>query len=98
MSSLSLTPLPSLSLRQQPETWCFAVQGEASCGLMARVLELFAKRNLVPARWHANVPPGSSDLTMDIQVAEIDRELAHYIARCMRQIVGVSAVLLSAKA
>ena len=97
MSSLNLTPLPNLSVRPQPETWCFAVQGEASSGLMARVLELFAKRNLVPARWHANVPPGSSDLTMDIQVAEIDRELAHYIARCMRQIVGVSAVLVSAK-
>lgn len=98
MSSLNLTPLPSLSLRPQPETWCFAVQGEASSGLMARVLELFAKRNLVPARWHANVPAGSADLTMDIQVVGIDRELAHYIARCMRQIVGVSAVLLSAKA
>ncbi len=96
---MSAVPNPFLSSAARPaaETWCFAVQAEASPGLMARVLELFAKRNLVPGRWHANVPPGSSDLTMDIQVGEIDRELAHYIASCMRQIVGVSAVLVSVK-
>jgi hypothetical protein len=34
---------------------------------------------------------------MDIQVADIDRDLAHFIARSMRQIVGVSAVLVSMK-
>jgi acetolactate synthase small subunit len=79
------------------ETWCFAVQAEASSGLMARVLELFAKRNLMPTRWHSAVPPGSAELFMDIQVAQLDRELAHYIARCIRQMVGVSTVLVSLK-
>ena len=97
MPSVVPNPFHNPALRHAPETWCFAVQAEASPGLMARVLELFSKRNLVPARWHANVPPGSADLTMDIQVGEIDRELAQYIAGCMRQIVGVSAVLVSMK-
>jgi hypothetical protein len=97
MPSVAPNPFHSPAARAAQETWCFAVQAEPSPGLMARVLELFAKRNLVPARWHANVPPGSSDLTMDIQVGDIDRDLAHFIARSMRQIVGVSAVLVSMK-
>jgi hypothetical protein len=95
--SSAVTPLHSLQSRCEPETWCFAVQAEASAGTMSRILELFAKRNLLPARWHSSVPPGSSDLFMDLQVTQIDLELAHYIARCMRQIVGVSAVLVSVK-
>ena len=97
MPSAVPNPFLSPAARPVPETWCFALQAEASPGLMSRVLELFAKRNLVPSRWHSSVPPGSADLVMDIQVAQIDRELAHYMASCMRQIVGVSAVLLSAK-
>jgi hypothetical protein len=97
MSSAVPNPFHSPAARPAAETWCFALQAEASAGLMARVLALFAKRNLVPARWHATLPHGSTELTMDIQVAQIDRDLAHYIARCMRQIVGVSAVLVSLK-
>ena len=80
-----------------PETWCFAVQAEASSGSMARVLELFAKRNLLPERWHSAVSPASTEMSMDIQVAGIDGDLAHYVARCMRQLVGVTTVLISRK-
>lgn len=97
MSSAVPNPFHSPAARAGAETWCFALQAEASPGLMGRVLELFAKRNLVPARWHSTLPHGSSELIMDIQVAQIDRDLAHYIARCMRQIVGVSTVLVSVK-
>ena len=90
--SLNLAPLPA------PETWCFAVQGEASPGLMPRILELFAKRDLVPARLHSALLPGvGGELSMDIQVAQIDSELAAYIGRSMRQLVGVTAVLISRK-
>jgi hypothetical protein len=96
MSPLALTHSHHAP-RPAQETWCFAVQAEPSCGAMARVLELFAKRNLMPTRWYSSVPPGSAELFMDIQVPQIDRELAHYIARCMRQIVGVSTVLASVK-
>ena len=103
MSSLSLTPLPNLSVRPQPETWCFAVQGEASSGHMARVLELFAKRNLVPTRWHSDVivaparDGGLATLQIDIQMEGMEAELAAYVARCLRQIYGVDSVLTSTK-
>jgi hypothetical protein len=65
--------------------------------MMPRVLELFAKRNLVPGRWHSALTPGSTELSMDIQVAQIDGELAAYLASCMRQLVGVTTVLVSRK-
>jgi hypothetical protein len=64
---------------------------------MPRVLELFAKRNLVPQRWHSALTPGSTELCMDLQVAQIDGELADYVASCMRQLVGVTTVLVSPK-
>ena len=36
-----------------PATACFSVQARAEPGVMPRVLELFAKRGLVPQRWHS---------------------------------------------
>lgn len=97
MSSVAVVPHHKSAPRPAPDTWCFAVQGEASSALMVRVLELFAKRSLTPIRCYCNAAPGSAELSMDIQVAEIDRDLAGYIARCMRQVVGVSSVLISPK-
>ena len=36
-------------------TVCFSIQAAAEPGVMPRVLELFAKRNLVPERWVSGV-------------------------------------------
>jgi len=81
-----------------PEVWCFSVQAEPSAGLMPRLIELFAKRNLVPTRWHSQlVSLPAPEIAIDLQMAGIDGDLARYIASCMRQVVGVSAVLISAK-
>ncbi len=71
----------------------FTVQARAEPGVMPRVVELFAKRGLVPQQWHSTAV--GSLLTIDVQIAGLDRELGDYIARCMRQIVGVEAVLTS---
>ncbi|MFQ5773957.1 MAG: hypothetical protein ACE5GS_05530 [Kiloniellaceae bacterium] len=85
-----------------PRVFCFSVQAEAGPGVMPRVLELFAKRNLVPARWVSDVctPATGSrlgDLSIDIQVEGLTPELTDYIARCLRQICGVTTVLTSEK-
>lgn len=93
----ALPPRPAL------ETHCFAIRAEASPGLMPRVLEFFAKRNLVPTRWHSDVivaparDGGDTHLQIDLQMEGIEAELAAYIARCLRQIYGVESVLTSAK-
>ncbi len=62
---------------------------------MPRVLELFAKRGLVPTRFHGAV--GGSDLSIDIQVSGIAADTAEHIAACLRNIVHVERVLTAVK-
>ncbi|MDH3475674.1 MAG: hypothetical protein OEM59_18500 [Rhodospirillales bacterium] len=77
---------------------CFSILAEAEPGVMPRVLELFAKRNLVPARWHSDrVGPGGRELAIDLQVEGLTPELTGYIARCLRQLHYVDTVLTSEK-
>jgi acetolactate synthase small subunit len=72
---------------------CFSVQARAEPGVMPRVVELFAKRGLVPQKWHSTA--SGSALTIEVQIGGLGRDLAGYIARSMRQIIGVEAVLTS---
>jgi acetolactate synthase small subunit len=76
-------------------TACFSVHASAEPGVMPRVVELFAKRGLVPASWISRV--SGSELTIDLQMPGLDAETAHYIARCLRQIISVDVVLVSQK-
>jgi hypothetical protein len=63
---------------------------------MPRVLELFAKRGLVPSSWTSRVG-FEQDLTIDIQMTGMSTDVADYVTRCLRQIVGVQVVLASRK-
>ncbi|MGH6803075.1 MAG: hypothetical protein ACREC3_06880 [Methyloceanibacter sp.] len=89
---------PTVASLPAVETHCFAVRAAATPGMMSRVLELFAKRNLVPTKWHSAVIGAAQDeLQIDLQMESIDGELAGYIARCLRQIYGIDSVLTSTK-
>lgn len=100
-ADLSLAPLDSDRRSPAPQARrvaCFAIHAEAAPGVMPRVLELFAKRNLVPSRWHSDrVGPGGRELAIDLQVQDLTPELTDYIARCLRQLHDVEAVLTSEK-
>src|SRR6266478_2318348 len=74
-----------------PVTACFSVHAHAEPGVMPRVLELFAKRGLVPRLWHSAA--AGTALTIDVQIGGLGRDTVDYIAHCLRQIVGVEAVL-----
>ncbi len=76
-----------------PLTVAFCVQARAEPGVMPRIVELFAKRGLVPQKWHSTAL--GSALTIDVQIGGLGRDLADYIARSMRQIIGVETVLTS---
>ncbi|HEV7371640.1 hypothetical protein [Arenibaculum sp.] len=77
-------------------TACFAVHGDADPGVMPRVLELFAKRGLIPSSWHSRVGGVREDeLVIDVQMAGMVRREAEYVASCLRQIPGVCVVLTS---
>jgi hypothetical protein len=71
----------------------FSVHARAEPGVMPRVLELFAKRGLVPTRWHSAVAAPGLSLAIDVEADGLDRDTADYVARCMRQIPGVDLVL-----
>ena len=89
---------PSLSFAvaerdDQPVTVAYCVHARAEPGVMPRVLELFAKRGLVPHKWVSTA--AGPVLTIEVQMAGLDRDVGDYIARTMRQIVGVETVLTS---
>ena len=68
---------------------------------MPRVLELFAKRNLVPERWVSDVHgplERGAELMIDLQVAGLTVQDSDYLARCLGQITDVRSVLTSVKA
>ncbi len=81
-----------------PITACFSVHAHAEPGVMPRVLELFAKRGLVPSLWHSTrCGTNDEELTIDIQMCGIGRDLSDYLAACLRQIAYVEVVLTSEK-
>ena len=71
----------------------FSLQASAEPGVMPRVIELFAKRGLVPDRWHSAVARPGMTLSIDIEIGGIERDTVAYVANCLRQIVGVELVL-----
>ena len=82
--------------------FCISILAEAEPGVMPRVLELFAKRGLVPLRWVSDLlaarnPGGGRELAIDLQVEGLTPELGDYVARCLRQVHGVERVLTSEK-
>jgi hypothetical protein len=79
-------------------TACFAISALPEPNVMARVLEPFAKRGLMPSRWHAVCGgAGLDELMIDIQIAGVEPALVELLAANLRQIVGVESVLTSEK-
>jgi acetolactate synthase small subunit len=77
-----------------PETAYFSVHAWAEPGVMPRVLELFAKRGLLPSFWHSAVSQADpARLTIEIEMRGLGRDTTDYIAACLRQIAYVDVVL-----
>ncbi|MEO1192785.1 MAG: hypothetical protein AAFY02_13570 [Pseudomonadota bacterium] len=93
----------SAPLSAAPALSCFCVEGQDDAGLLPRVLELFAKRGLVPERFFAqrsHVSPsrsGRPGLVIDLQVSGFSRAQREIVAESLRQIPLVTAVLTSEK-
>lgn len=79
-----------------PAAACFTVSATASPGVMPRMLDLFAKRGLVPTEWRARA--AGERLTVDIRMHGMAPPLADYIGRCLRQIHLVERVLVAHEA
>jgi acetolactate synthase regulatory subunit len=102
MLSVTAAEPSSSSFRSNSDVHCFAVAADPSPGLLPRVLDLIAKRGLVPLRVHAALEgtprtPDAEVMTVDLQVAGLDADTAAHVARCLTQLVGVFDVTSSAR-
>lgn len=89
----SVAALAPAAERNSAPLSCYAVQAFPEPGVMPRLMELFAKRGLVPQRWHSTLVASEDCLVIDIEVAGLEPDTAEYVARCMAQIGGVRMVL-----
>ena len=101
---MTTLPTSDLTSRRSPArpsaapAACFTVLAAADPGILARVLEPFAKRGLVPTRLYASLDgAGAGELAIDLQFAGLAMPLAEQIAAGLRNVWGVSAVLTSAR-
>lgn len=61
--------------------------------VMSRVLELFAKRNLIPDHFSGTLGDGVDPLLeIRVEKAGLDDQLTGYLGRCMAEITYVTAV------
>jgi acetolactate synthase small subunit len=95
MSVPESLPRP-LAGRHPVPTFCLTVRSVADPGSLPRLLEVFAKRGLVPSKLFS-VATGADELTVDLQVAGLDAELGAVIANQLRAQVGIETVLTSVK-
>ena len=92
---------PSRAVADQPvsrdQTTCFSLQAAADPGLMPRIVEIFARRGLVPTRLHSVVGGPQGELSIDLEMVGMAAELAARIAAEMRAVWGVHLVLTTEK-
>lgn len=75
----------------EPSGFRFLVTADADPGLLPRILQVFAKRSLVPGTLHADRL--SADLlSIDLNVPAMPAARAMHIAACLRETVGVRTV------
>jgi hypothetical protein len=86
-----------LTTQSTTQVYCFSIDVVSDPGTMLRVLEQFAKRGLVPVRWHSDLVERDT-MQIDIQVVGLSNALGLDIARCLRSIVGVNDVLTARRA
>ncbi len=74
----------------------FSVTAVADPGVLPRILELFAKRGLVPAQVKSTrTGPDGGELHVDIQMTDMAQPLAVYIGECLRAMFCVEQVFVS---
>jgi hypothetical protein len=72
---------------------CFEVDAESSPGLLPRLLQPFARRDLVPDSFHSVQADGA--MRIGIFMDAMPSEMVHLVAGNLRQVVGVHRVVLA---
>ncbi|HWK43134.1 MAG TPA: hypothetical protein VNT30_00330 [Stellaceae bacterium] len=75
------------------DTACFTVHAAAEPSVMARALELFTKRGLIPDSFSCyRHGENGAALFMDIRMPGLSPATAEYVAACLRQLTPVTSV------
>jgi hypothetical protein len=74
-------------------TFCYRLLALRGAGVAPRVMEYFAKRDLVPERFLLRA--GAETLAIEVEVAGLDEAAAGHIARCLANITEVERVALT---
>ena len=79
-------------------TTCFSVVSAAEPGALPRVLEIFAKRGLVPSKLLSAIAGNrGEELHIDIQIVDVDGDLMARLMKSISPVVSVRSVLTSEK-
>jgi hypothetical protein len=76
-----------------PPNFCYRLLALRGAGVAPRVMEYFAKRDLVPERFLLRA--GAETLAIEVDVAGLDEAAAGHIARCLANIAEVERVALT---
>jgi hypothetical protein len=77
-----------------PTTFCYRLLALKGAGVGPRVMEYFAKRDLVPARF--DLRAAAETIAIEVEVCGLDAAAAGHIARCLANITEVERVALTA--
>ena len=93
-----MSSLPESGPSPRRCTVCFSVRAPVDPSVMPRVLEVFARRGLVPTTWHSAIrDSGREELQIDIEMVGVDTPIAGRLVESLRQLVCVECVLTSEK-
>lgn len=76
-----------------PTAFCYRLLALKGAGVAPRVMQAFAKRDLVPLRFDCRA--GADTLAIEVEVAGLDAATAQHIARGLANIVEVERVALA---
>jgi hypothetical protein len=76
-----------------PPYFCYRLLALKGAGVGPRVMEYFAKRDLIPERFLLRA--GAQTLAIEVDVAGLDEAAAGHIARCLANIAEVERVALT---
>jgi len=72
---------------------CLSLRASAEIGVLARVIQQLARRDLLPSRLHGT--ESGDQLLLDLQVPGVSEREGAILAESLRQVVGIEEVLTS---
>jgi hypothetical protein len=77
----------------QQSVFCLSLRAGAEIGVMARVVQVLARRSLLPKSWHSTT--AGELLLIDLQIPGLSDSEGELLAAALAQIVGIEEVLTS---